>query len=81
MLGVVTVLERFATPLYPPKFTSKGTPATSAVKINSPELAPLLAVTIALLALIAAIRPFLICSAVLLAALPKVNTSPLIAIL
>ena len=75
------VLVRFATPLYPPKFTTNGTPAILDSIISSSEDAPLVALTIALLALIAFLKPSLIASAVLEAPLPKVNTSPLTAIL
>ena len=79
---VVDVLVRFATPLYPPKFTSNGVPATFAVNTNCPEPPPSVAITATgLLLLIKPLRPSLIALAVLDAPVPKVKTSPLIAIL
>ena len=79
---VVDVLVRFVAPLYPPKLTANGTPACLAVKTNCPAPAPSVAFTATEpLALIKALRPFLMALGVLEESSPKVNISPLIATL
>ena len=81
-MDVVDVLVRLETPLYPPKLTANGVPGTLAVKTNCPEPAPLEVFTATEpLASIKLLRPFLMALAVLEVPSPKVNTSPLIAIL
>ena len=80
VLDVVDVFVRLETPLYPPKLTANGVPGTLAVKTNCPATISVLTATEPL-ASIKLLRPSLMALAVLEVPSPKVNTSPLIAIL